>query len=482
MRIFLLLACLTMAGAACSPAPPEQQILADAAEALGGRDRVMAVTTVSLEGEGTHWNVGQDMTMDATGQTFAVTGYRRAIDLSEGRMQVRQTRTPNFLYYQGQAPQTQTFGLDGDVAYGIGANGTATRASAQAAQDRLAEMYHHPLVLVRAALSPGATVTNARTEGTERLVDITLPSAGPFTLAIDAGSGLPTRIRSTTAHPNLGDVTIETQLTDYVELDGLQLPQRLVTMLDRYKSAELRLSRPIVNGALEDMAAPESVRATAAPAAPAVSVVPTQVAPGVWLMGGQSHHSALIEFADHLVLIEAPQSEARSLAVIARARELVPGKPLTTLIASHHHFDHTAGLRAAIAEGLTVLTHPGNVSYFTEAATRPHTRQPDRLATTPRPATIEPVTDGHVLADASRRVELYYLPGNPHGDTLLMAYLPAERLVIEADAFSPGPGVHPYAPNLLEVIRRRKLAVERIVPLHGAVVPLSDLVSVVPVS
>jgi glyoxylase-like metal-dependent hydrolase (beta-lactamase superfamily II) len=199
-------------------------------------------------------------------------------------------------------------------------------------------------------------------------------------------------------------------------------------------------------------------------------------------MGGQSHHSALIEFADHLVLIEAPQSEARTLAVIASARELVPGKPLTTLIASHHHFDHSAGLRAAIAEGLTVLTHPDNVNYFTEAVARPHTRQPDRLASAPHEATIEAVEDGHILADKTRRVELYHLPGNPHGDTLLMAYLPAERLVIEADAFSPGPGVHPYAPNLLQALRQRKLSVDRIVPLHGAVVPFADLVAVVPVS
>lgn len=482
MRTFLLVASLSVGAAACSSAPPEQRALDDAAEALGGRDRLLAVKTVVLEGEGTNWNVGQDMTMDASGQTFAVTGYRRTLDLVNGRMQVRQTRTPNFLYYQGQAPQTQTVGLDGEAAYGVGANGTATRASAQVARDRAIEMHHHPLVLVRAALAPDARLANARTEGTERLVDITLPAAGPFTLAIDVSSGLPTRIQSPAAHPNLGDVTIETQLTEYVELNGLHLPQRLVTMIDQYKSAELRLSRPLVDGDIDDIAAPESVRAAAPPAPAAPSVVPTVVAPGVWLLGGQSHHSALIEFADHLVLIEAPQSEARTLAVIERARELVPGKPLKTLIASHHHFDHSAGLRAAIAEGLTVLTHPDNVAYFTEAARRPHTRQPDHLARTPRPATIEAVEDGHVLVDDTRRVELYHLPGNPHGDTLLMAYLPAERVVIEADAFSPGPGVHPYAPNLLDQIRRRKLVVDRIVPLHGAIVSLDELVAVVPVS
>ncbi len=44
------------------------------------------------------------------------------------------------------------------------------------------------------------------------------------------------------------------------------------------------------------------------------------VAASVWWLAGQSHHSALVELSDRLLLIEAPQSEARTLAVIAKAR------------------------------------------------------------------------------------------------------------------------------------------------------------------
>ena len=110
------------------------------------------------------------------------------------------------------------------------------------------------------------------------------------------------------------------------------------------------------------------------------------VAKGVWLLAGQSHHSALVEFSDHLMLIDAPQSEARTLAVIAKARETVPGKPLTQLVTTHHHFDHTAGLRAAVAEGLTVITHEGNRDWVERMAKRPHTRQPDALARKPKGA------------------------------------------------------------------------------------------------
>ncbi|MGE3887854.1 MAG: MBL fold metallo-hydrolase, partial [Vicinamibacterales bacterium] len=454
-----------------------------AAEALGGRDRLLGIRTLVLSGEGTQWNLGQDMTIDATGQTFAVTGYRRAMDLAGGRMRIEQTRTPNFLYFQGQAPQTQAFGLDGDVAYAVSASGGISRSSAQAARDRFAELHHHPVVLVRAALGQGVTLANARTEGTEQLVDVTLPGGGPFTLALDATTHLPTRIRSMASHPNLGDVVIETAFQDYAEVSGIRMPTRVITKTDRFKTAELRLTRATMNGDAGDIAAPDAARAAEAPSGPPpVNVVAESLAPGVWLLAGQSHHSVLVEFNDHLMLIEAPQSEARTLAVIAKARELVPGKALTTLVSSHHHFDHSAGLRAAVSEGLTVITHQGNVAYYEEAAKRPFTLQPDALARNPKPLTIEGVDDMRVVEDGTRRVELYHISGNPHADTLLMAYLPKERLLVEADAFSPGSSVHPYAANLLQNIRDRKLRVDRIVPLHGTVVPLAELVKAVPAS
>jgi glyoxylase-like metal-dependent hydrolase (beta-lactamase superfamily II) len=183
----------------------------------------------------------------------------------------------------------------------------------------------------------------------------------------------------------------------------------------------------------------------------------------------------LVEFADHLMLIEAPLSEARTLAVIAKARELKPGKPLTQLVMTHHHFDHTAGLRAAISEGLTVITQSGNKAFVETMASRAHSRQPDSLARNAKRPTIETVDSDRVLKDSTMEVDLYHVNGSPHSDTMLMAYLPKTRALVEVDVFSPGAAVQPYAANLIENVASRKLRVERILPLHGTIVPFSEL-------
>jgi len=203
------------------------------------------------------------------------------------------------------------------------------------------------------------------------------------------------------------------------------------------------------------------------------------VAKGVWFLAGQSHHSVLIEFSDHLMLIEAPQNETRTLAVIAKARELRADIPLTHVVSTHHHFDHSGGIRAAVAEGLTVITHKGNAAYYAEAVERSHTIMPDALARSPKPLKIETVDDELIIKDSAMTVALYHIAGSPHADTQLMAYLPGERILVEADVYTPGTAVQPYAANLLENIRKRNLRVDRIVPIHGKIGPFSDLVKTV---
>ena len=87
------------------------------------------------------------------------------------------------------------------------------------------------------------------------------------------------------------------------------------------------------------------------------------------------------------------------------------------------------------------------------------------------------LTDVERARYSARHRDLYRGAGSPHADTLLMAYFQKERILV--DVYNPGATVIPFAPNLLENITKRKLRIDRIVPLHAAIGPYSEFVNVV---
>src|SRR5262245_21606423 len=149
MRLVLSSAVLAAAAVTVyAQAPTGQQVVSDAVSALGGQQRIQALKTLVIDGEATTWNLGQDVNIDATGQTFTMKPYRRAMDLANGRDRTEQTRTPNFTYFAGQQPTKLTAGLDGDVGYNVAANGTATRATDVVARGRRLEMLYFPMTIL----------------------------------------------------------------------------------------------------------------------------------------------------------------------------------------------------------------------------------------------------------------------------------------------------------------------------------------------
>jgi glyoxylase-like metal-dependent hydrolase (beta-lactamase superfamily II) len=451
-----------------------------AARAMGGRDRILAVRTLVLEGQGEQLNFGQNHTPNAETK-FAVTSYRWATDFPTRRHLIDVTREPRFVTAV-TTPQRIRLGLDGSVGYGILPNGNMTRAGAQAAADRAHNRFLHPIGFLQAALDPATVVTEEASGADARRIRINV-GGRQYAMIVDNATSLPRRIETVVDQPMLGDVTLVMDLSDYQDAAGLRVPGRMVQRYENlFTLSDIRVARTRINEDVGNLAATDSIRGVALPAGPpAPNIVVEDIAPGVWSIAGQTHHTIAIEQANRIVLIEAPQSDARSRAAIARARELRPGKPVDMLVNTHHHFDHSGGLRAAMSEGLTILTHEGNRDFYERTvAARRHTIAPDALSRSSRPPRIEAVGDKHVIADPQRPIELYHVP-NPHSGTMLVAYLPAERLLIQADLYNPPnpnappPPGFPFVASLLENIQRRGLQVERVVGIHGRVVPLSDL-------
>src|SRR4051812_7221732 len=157
---------------ACASASPERQTIADAAAALGGADRIAAIKSLSIDATGSAPNLGQNRMPDDPLPVWRLNEYTRTTDLANARTRVRQVREAQF-QFAGDLVQRQTQGLDDKVAYNVPADGVATRAGDAAAHDRRIEMLHHPITAVRAALDARAALSHSRTNGQERLVDVT---------------------------------------------------------------------------------------------------------------------------------------------------------------------------------------------------------------------------------------------------------------------------------------------------------------------
>ncbi len=269
------------------------------------------------------------------------------------------------------------------------------------------------------------------------------------------------------------------EYADYKDFGGVKFPTKIRQTAGGFPVLDVTVDEVRPNASV-DIAVPDAVREAMAPYAVVASQM---VADGVWYVTGGTHHSVAIEMKDHMVVVEAPLNDQRALAVLAEVRGLAANKPVRYVINSHHHFDHGGGVRAFAAEGVTVITHEVNRAWWDSTLAARATVSPDHLTKSgKRPAPVEGVRDKRVLTDGARTIEIHHIAGVLHDDGLLMVYLPKERLLIEADAYTPPPPSSPppsppspFTVGLVDNIGRLGLTVDRLLPLHGRIVPLADL-------
>jgi glyoxylase-like metal-dependent hydrolase (beta-lactamase superfamily II) len=291
------------------------------------------------------------------------------------------------------------------------------------------------------------------------------------------------RVQTWIDNPILGDTAVEVSYTDYRDYGGVMFPGRIVRTQGGHPVLDLTIAAVRINRGF-DVEVPAAV--SSSNPAPVVATA-EPIAPGVYYVKGGSHHSVAIDQQDHIVVVEGPLNEARSLAVVAKVKETIPNKPIRYLINSHHHFDHSGGLRTYVDEGASIVTHQLNRPYYEQAWAAPRTLNPDRLAKSKKTATFETLTDKHVLTDGKRSIEVHHIAGNGHNDAFVMVYLPTEKVLIEVDAWAPTapnapqPAVpSPFAVNLLANIQRLKLDVRQVAALHGPrLATMADLTAAV---
>ena len=363
--------------------------------------------------------------------------------------------------------------VSGAYAWNQTAGGPA--AGPRSISDRTHQLWITPHGVLKAAARNNAT---ARRAGGLTAISFSEPGRFRATAYVNADN-LVERVESRIPDPVLGETNAVTRYDGYRDHGGVKFPSAIRQTQGGHPVLDVTV-REVLPNAPADIQVPESVRAATE------KVTADKVADGVWFIAGGSHNSVAIEMRDHLVLVEAPLNDGRTLPVLAQVKQLAPGKPIRYVINSHQHFDHSGGVRAALADGATLITQSGNKPYFASVFAVRNRIAPDQLAKSGRTPKFRTVNDKLVLSDGARTIELHRIKGSVHNDTFLMIYLPAEKLLIEADAYTPLP---PNAPapsppnannvNLVENIERLGLAIDKILPLHGRVVALADLYAAV---
>jgi glyoxylase-like metal-dependent hydrolase (beta-lactamase superfamily II) len=283
-----------------------------------------------------------------------------------------------------------------------------------------------------------------------------------------------------------GDTLMEGVYSDYRDFGGVKFPMHIVMKEGGYPTLDITVADVTPNSPAASAVRvnPGAGGAAAAGGGTAAQKGPEKIADGVWFLAPANERSILIEFKDYVVIFDGPGNDAYTMTNLALVKQLAPGKPVKYVVNTHHHADHSGGLRDYVAEGIPIITHESHKKYFEEQIFKnPHSLNPDRLARAPRAPMIETMKDKRVITDGTMTLEIYLLRDHPHAVGLLMAYIPTAKLLIQADSYIPRPGApalpapSPYTINLVENVTRLKLDVERVAHIHADVSPYSELVA-----
>lgn len=474
----------------------------DGSSVLRAAATAMGVNNIkSIQYSGTGWQgmVGQNYAPDQDWPRVDLKSYTRTIDFDT--MSSRE----EFVRAQGNNPARGGGGVplaaeqrvvnlvSGNYAWTLNAQGQPV-AQPAAAEIRRLEILLTPFGFLKGAMAPGANPTMVtRNEYGGRVSVVSFVAFGKYRVnGTITAENLVQRVQTWIPNPVVGDLYYENVYTDYKDVGGVKIPR-----FHQHQDYDDGAHAPNVSGGDHafGLEAVSEVRVNVPNAALTVpnevrsaKIEPARVqsqklGDGLWLIAGGSHNSVAVEYRDHVAVIEAPLNEERSLAVIAEVGRLTKDKSIQFIVNTHHHWDHLGGIRTYVHEGATVIAHEGNRPYYQEVLrARPWILQPDRFSLYPPEEwsegyIFETVREKYVLSDETRTVELHNVQGLAHAAGMLIAYVPKEKIVVQADLYNP----QAAAPNAASrtfhrSLQRLKLDVTSIVGIHGNPVPMSQFV------
>jgi glyoxylase-like metal-dependent hydrolase (beta-lactamase superfamily II) len=508
MRYALLLSaalCVAIGQAQPASAQAPADLVKQAVDALGGADAIRALKTNVSKGTAKHWEPGQSNSVNGESRFLGDSNFTLTADVANGIVRVdwdRDMKYPAVERAKYSEITTPTYGAV------IDEKGEAKPMSGIRLASLQRELRRGSPALLLPAL---ASAQNVAAIEDQKLGDQSYPAAvvtvGAFKYIVlfDRTSKLPVAVRTRDQDNIWGDQNYDMVLSDWTTIAGVKYAKTRSFRLGNMEIQRLSFTESTPNATIapETFAVPDAVKAAAKP--PATGNVPYQwvlrriflnritdsdaiyfppggsfklveLAPNVQHVQGGGANHLIVNMKDGLVVVDAPVDNGESAEVIKLAKAKYPGKPIKTLVLTHHHMDHTGGVREFAAEGATVIVPTPDKAYFEEAIKRPHTIEPDAQQKAQKPANVQEVKDTLSLKDDTVEINLYNIP-NPHVEGFLLVHVAKENVLFVTDLISPRGQItrNPGTAAVGDALRKHNITNATIAGGHGTTAKQADI-------
>lgn len=457
---------LLLAAAMAAPAPAQSpsDLVKQAVAAQGGAEALRGLTTLVIKGEAKHWEPGQSVRAGGEARFIGDSTFTVTADVPNQVIRVDWDRDMKFVVVERLQYSEIVHRTYGVV---IDKQGTRPMSGIRLASHHREYGRGSPFLLLRAMDNPQAvSAIEDQRFGDQSLPAITFRAGTTrYIVLFDRTSKLPVVVRTRDDDHIYGDSDYDLVLGDWKSVNGARIAHSLSFRLGGRETQRLTYKEIAANPtiATATFEIPEKFRAMAL--ASASTDVPYQwvlrrmflgrfldsdavyfppgggfklveLAPNVQHVVGGSANNLIVNMKDGIVVFDAPVNEGMSRWVIDAAKAKYPGKKVTHLVLTHHHMDHTGGMRTYVAEGATVIVPAPTKAYFEQVAKAPHAVAPDALQKRPRAATIQEVAETLTLKDDTIQVNLHNIP-NPHSEGMLIGHVVGANIVWVTDLISP---------------------------------------------
>ena len=496
--------------ASCATPTKEQSLVSKAADAMGGARALGDIKTISTSGTSKWWEPEQSEVPGGEPRFSAEGKIDSISDLA--------SRTTRYDYQKNFAyPTARTFTYSEVVTpqagYVIGIDSNGRNAESLKTNPPAHSMSGYRLATTqreraRTGIAGMISAMLANPDAVKPAADINgLPAVEyqGFIVAFDPKTGLPERVRNLDYDNIWGDVNYDSVLSDWREFSGVKIPMKRSVQLNGRLVQETQLTDVRINPPIDQarLQIPAGVLANAAK--PATGNVPyqwvvrrqyigtyldsdnvsydtkaaspglrlQQLSPGVFQLVGGSHNALVVEMSDHLIVVDAPVSDAQSMWLLNATKSQFSGKPIRWVVLTHHHMDHAGGVRGLLNDGATLVVGQGNYKHFNDVLRAPATRNPDMKVMDLTRIPIMEVTQSHVMTDSKGRQVMAYAMDNPHAKGMLMVWVPDAKLGYVTDLWNPGQPLPPK-PNagqaaVVSAVKKAGIQPERFAGGHGSV-------------